>query len=200
MLRSIFGRGRNRPEPAQSVAANSIRNARVGDVVTVQGFALEYDQRYFVVDNIHRYGGNGVIWYELVVSDADYRLWLEWSQDGDDLFVTITDNRRPAALEALGLTESDLMEMDERRSIGASVTVEGRPFFYRNSFEAFYFPDNRPTDGEGFYLWEFLSDDETQTLSVTKFEGIPFEAHLTQIIPADSVTLYPGERPEQRSR
>ena len=66
-----------------------------------------------------------------------------------------------------------------------------RPFFFR---------DNRPSNGEGFYLWEFLAEDESKVLSITKFEGVPFEAHFAEIIASENVLLYPGERPEQRSR
>ncbi len=200
MLRSLFGRGgRKRNEPAARIDS-SVRDARVGDVVVVNGFALEYEDCFFVVEKVHRYGGSGIVWYELVLADADNRLWLEWSEDGADLFVTATDNRRPVGLESIGLAESHLLEMEERRSIDRSIEIDGLRFFYRNSFEAFYFRDNRPTDGEGFYLWEFLSEDESKVLSITKFEGVPFEAHFAHIIPAENVVLYPGERPEQRSR
>ncbi len=200
MLRSLFGRGKKRPAPRNSPPENTIRDSRVGDVVVIQGLALEYDNAYFVVENVHRYGGNGVIWHELVVADADRRVWLEWSDDGTELFITGTDNRRPVAPETIGLTEEILMALDEQHSIDRSVDIDGQRFFYRNSFEAFYFRDNRPTDGEGFYLWEFLSEDERRTLGVTKFEGMPFEAHFSEIIPPENITLYPGERSEQRNQ
>ena len=199
MLRSLFGRGKRRRDPANLPLETSIRDARVGDVVVIQGLALEYDDCYFVVENLHRYGGNGIVWYELVAADADNHLWLEWSDDGTELFITVTDDRRPVGLESIGITEADLMTMDERRSIDRSIEIDGLRFVYRNSFEAFYFRDNRPTDGEGFYLWEFLSEDEQRTLAITKFEGAPFEAHFSEIIPPENIHLYPGERPEQRS-
>ena len=200
MLRSLFGRGRKRPQTGGAPVETTIREARVGDVVVIQGLALEYDDCFFVVENVHRYGGNGIIWFELVVADADNRVWLEWSDDGTDLFITATDDRRPVGLESIGLTESALMQMDEQRSIDRSIVVDGLRFVYRNSFEAFYFRDNRPSDGEGFYMWEFLSEDEQRTLAITKFEGVPFEAHFSEIIPPENVHLYAAERPEQRSR
>ncbi len=199
MLRSLFGRGK-KDRPGKP-AITSIRDARVGDVVVVQGLAPEYDNAYFVVDQLHRYGGNGMVWFEAVMADASRRIWLEWADDGQDLFITATDNRRPVGLETLGLTEADLMKFDEQHSIDRSVTItmDGRRYFYRNSFEAFYFRDNRPADGEGFYLWEFLSEDEERVLAITKFEGAPFEAHFSEIISPEGVTLYPGERPGQRN-
>ena len=200
MLRSLFGRGRRRQASPSTPLESTIRDARVGDVVVLRGFALEYEDCYFVVENVHRYGGSGIVWYELVVADAENRLWLEWSEDDAGLHVTATDDRRPVNLDSIGLAEAALMDMDASRSIGRSVSVDGLRFMYRNSVEAFYFRDNRPTDGEGFYLWEFLAEDESRVLSVTKFEGTPFEAHFAEIIPSENVLLYPGERPEQRSR
>ena len=194
MLRSLFGRGRKRPTTPSTRVETSIRDARVGDVLVIEGLALEYDDCYFVVENVHRYGGNRITWYELIVADAENRIWLEWSEDGNDLFITATDDRRPVGLESLGLSEDDLLSMDDRRSIDRSITVDGLRYIYRNSFEAFYFRDNRPSDGEGFYMWEFLSEDESRTLAVTKFEGVPFEAHFSEIVPPENVHLYPGER------
>ena len=73
MMRSLFGRGRKKPEPRGQSAGESIRDARVGDVVVVQGLDLDYDEVYFLVENLHRYGGNGIIWYELVLADAEKR-------------------------------------------------------------------------------------------------------------------------------
>lgn len=198
MLRSLFGRGKKRPPPAP-VPGNTLRDAQVGDVVVVHGLSLEYDSLYFVVENIHRYGGSRVIWYELVVADADQRLWLEWLDEGGELFITATDDRRPVTLEALGLTEADLITLDEEHSIGNSITVAGRRFSYRNSFEAFYFRNNQGT-GEGFYLWDFLSEDEDRSLSIVKYEGAPYEAHFSTVLSPENVTLYPGARPEQRNR
>ncbi len=200
MLRSLFGKGRKKPPLGNPGPGNTVRDARVGDVVMIQGLALEYDDAYFVVENVHRYGGNGIVWYELIVADANRRVWLEWSNDGAGLFITASDDRRPVGLAAIGLTEADLMRLDEEHSIDSAVTVAGQRFFYRNSFEAFYFPNNRPADGEGFYLWDFLSEDEQRTLAVSKFEGMPFEAHFSEILSPENVVLYPGERPEQRSR
>ena len=195
MLRSLFGKGRKRPAPTGYRAPTGLKDARVGDVVTIKGWVLDYEDSYFVVENVHRYGGSGMVWYELVVADAENRVWLEWSEDGSNLFVTATDNRRPVGLEAIGLAESALMDMDERRSIDRSIEFEGLRFMYRNSFEAFYFRDNRPTDGEGFYMWEFLAEDESQLLSIAKFERAPYEAYFADIISEDNIQLYPGERP-----
>ena len=82
MMRLLFGRGRKKPAPRNLPDGESIRDTRVGDVVVIQGLALVYDDLYFVVENVYRYEGSGIIWYELVVADADKRVWLEWVDDG----------------------------------------------------------------------------------------------------------------------
>ena len=199
MMRSLFGRGKKKPEPRGQSAGESIRDARVGDVVVVQGLDLDYDEVYFLVENLHRYGGNGIIWYELVLADAEKKVWLEWVDDGGELYVTATDDRTPVAPDAIGLTEADLMTLDEEHSIANYVTLDGVQYFYRNSFEAFYFKDNQAV-GEGFYLWDLLSEDGQRTLSVSKFEGTPFEAHFSESLSPDDIILYPGERLERRNR
>ena len=139
MLRSLFGRGKKRP-PAAQLPGNTIRAAQVGDVLVVQGLALEYDSLYFVVENIHRYGGNRLSWFELEVADAEHRLWLEWQEEGDGLFITATDDRRPVTLEALGLTEADLITLDEEHSLGNSISVEGRRFLLPQQLRSLLLP------------------------------------------------------------
>ena len=194
----LTGRSNNRPSgtTARLAVDNSIRAAQVGDVVVVQGLHLDYDDAYLLVEQLHRYAGSGIEWRELVAGDAQRRVWLEWSGDGNNLFVTATTDRRPVGLDAIGLTEDDLIALDAEHSIDNGVVIEERRYSYRNSFEAFYYPGDRPGAGEGFYMWEFLADDGRDMLAITKFEGIPFEAHFSEIIDPDSVLLYPGQRSE----
>ena len=192
----LMGRGNNRPSGiADRVAAdNSIQAARVGDVVVVQGLSLELDDAYLVVEQVHRYAGDGFEWRELVATDARRQVRLECSGEGRDLFVTASTNRRPVGLDAIGLTEDDLIKLDEAHSIDNGVVIEERRYSYRNSFEAYYYPCDRPGEGEGFYMWEFQADDGRDMLAITKFEGIPFEAHFSEIINPDNVLVYPGQR------
>lgn len=196
LLDRLLGRRRNQPSrPAAVPADTSIRAARVGDVVVVRNLDLEYDDAYLVIERIRRYAGTGTEWWEAVASDGRRQLWLEWSFDRGELFVTAATGRRPTSLEAIGLPEDDLNALDEERSIDNGVILDGRRYSYRNSFEAFYHQDNRP-GGERFYLWEFTADDGQQTLSVIKYAGAPYEAYFSDVISPDDVLLYPGERPE----
>ena len=202
LLNRLRGRNRNQPsgQPPR-LADATIRAAQVGDVVVVQGLHLDYDDAYLVVEHVHRYAdsGNSVEWREVVAGDAQRRVWLEWSEDRAGLFVTAATDRRPVGLDAIGLTEDDLVALDKAHSIDNGVIIDGMRYSYRNSFEAFYYQDGQ-YDGEGFYLWDFMADDERQTLAVTKFEGTPFEAYFSDVISPDDVQLYPAERPETQQR
>lgn len=194
----LMGRGDNRPSGiADRVAAdNSIQAARVGDVVVVQGLSLDLDEAYLVIEQVHRYAGNGFEWREVVATDARRQVRLECSGEGGDFFLTASANRRPVGLDAIGLTEDALIELDKAHSIDNGVVIEERRYAYRNSFEAFHYPNHEDEEGEGFYVWEFVADDGRDMLAITKFAGIPFEAHFSEIIDPDNVLVYPGQRSE----
>ena len=200
MFRSLFGRKtKSRPSPSRNLSlSDSIKDARTGDVFTIQGLSLEYDDVYFFIEKIDRYENASGVWYEITGADGDNQVWVEWSQ-GDKLFVTATDNRRPVGLSSIGLTEEELIRLDEENSIDNFIDVEDERYFYRASSEAIYFKDNGG-QGDGFYLWDFISEDERRVLSVTKWEGLPFESFFSEVISPDNVTLYKGDRPELRSQ
>ena len=200
MFRPLFGRKtKSRPSPSRNLSlSDSIKDARTGDVFTIQGLSLEYDDVYFFIEKIDRYENASGVWYEITGADGDNQVWVEWSQ-GDKLFVTATDNRRPVGLSSIGLTEAELIRLDEENSIDNFIDVEDERYFYRASSEAIYFKDNGG-QGDGFYLWDFISEDERRVLSVTKWEGLPFESFFSEVISPDNVTLYKGDRPELRSQ
>ena len=192
MLRSLFGRGKKRREPVGPPVDESIRAARVGDVMTFSGLSLEHDERLFYVERIHRYSSAADTWYEMLCADGDERLWLDWT-DGRELSVTITPDTGPSGLNATGLTEDDLIQLDEEHSIDNYVTIDKSNFYYRNSAEILFFRDNRGP-GDGFYQWDFLSEDGGTTLTISKWEGRPFEVVFSEVFPPENITLYQGER------
>jgi len=199
MFRSLFGRkAKNRPSASGDLSiSDSIKDAKVGDVFTIQGLSLEYDNVYFFIEKIDRYENASGEWYEITGVDGDNQVWAEWSQT-DNLFVTATDNRRPVGLSGIGLTEEELIRLDEENSIDNFIDVDNERYFYRASSEASYFKDNC-SQGDGFYLWDFISENERRVLSVTKWEGLPFECFYSEVISPGNVTLYKGDRPNLRS-
>ena len=200
MLRSLFGKRRRRRDAGATGTAQdeSIRAAKVGDVLSIQGLALQYDDLYFFVERLNRYASDAETWYELTCVDGDSHIWIDWT-DGYDLFVTATDDPDPSGLASIGLTEEQLIDLDEENSIDNYIEVEGDKYHYRNSSEVTFYQDNRG-EGQGFYHWDFIRDDGDRVMSVTKWEGRPFEVTFSEVIAPDQVKLYKGERTEPGSR
>jgi hypothetical protein len=200
MLRSFFGKGKKqRGNDAKAGAQDdSIRAAKVGDVLSIQGYALEYDDLYFYVERIHRYSNDADTWYELTCVDGDTHIWIDWTE-GYDLFVTVTDDPDPVGLSSAGLSEEQLVALDEENSIDNDVEVEGDIYHYRNSSEVTFYQDNRG-QGQGFYHWDFLRDDGERSLSVVKWEGRPFEVVFSDVIDPGSVKLYKAEPTDPTNR
>ena len=194
MLRSLFGKGKKKggSSVGGSSQDDSIRAAKVGDVVSITGLRLEYDDVYFFIEKIHRYSTDTETWYEMLCVDGDNQVWIDWT-DSYDLSVTATDNPGPVGLESIGTTEEELIQLDEEHSIDNYIEVEGDKYYYRNSAEVLFYQDNRG-EGEGFYIWDLVQEQGDRVLSVSKWEGRPFEATFSQVISPDRITLYKGDR------
>ena len=192
MMRSLFGRGKKRREPVAPAPDESIRAARLGDVLTINGFSVEYDERLFFIERIHRYSSSADTWHELLCVEGDDRLWIDWT-DGRELSVTVTEDTGPAGLTATGLTEDDLIQLDEEHSIDNYVTIDGENYYYRNSAEVLFFRDSKGT-GDAFYQWDFIKEQGDMALTITKWEGRPFEVVFSEAIAPESISLYQGER------
>ena len=124
MLRSLFGRGKRKRVSAEN-QDDSIRAALAGDVVTISGLGLEYEDRFFYIERRHRYSSGPDTWHELVCADGDDRVWVEWTE-GYDLAVSATANPEPSGLNRVGLDEEDLIALDEEHSIDNFVTIDGK--------------------------------------------------------------------------
>ena len=195
MLRSLFGRGRKKREPLGPPTDESIRASRVGDVVTFSGLSPEYDDRLFFIERMHRYSTAADTWYELLCADGDTRLWVDWT-DGSELSVSVTEDTGPSGLTATGLTEDDLIQLDEEHSIDNFVAIDGDNYWYKNSAEVLFFRDNQGP-GDAFYQWDFVQDQGDWGLTISKWPERPFEVVFSEFISPDRVTLYQGDRRSQ---
>ncbi len=93
------------------------------------------------------------------------------------------------ALSAVGLTDGELIRMDQEQSLDNSIEYEGERYLYSNSYEVFRFEDDRD-EGEGFYLWEFFTTGREKTIAVVKWEGMPFEAYASEGLSPDLVSVF----------
>ena len=187
MLGSLFGRKRKKPQRDASPSEN-IRDAEKGDVFTVTGHALKYEDSYFIVEQVDRYSSAAGNWREVRGADGENKVWVTWSEEAGTQYVTVCPDDRPVGLEALGLTEEDMIRLDDEQSISHYVTVDGTDFYYRFSTETTLYEGG--AGGQAFYMWDLVSEDDTRVLTVDKWEGLPFRARFSDVVPPESITLY----------
>ena len=206
MFKSLFGKGNKQgtSRPARPVLDDSIRNAEVGDEVAILGLTEGFGDVYrnierrdsFVVEQKNRYESDSGEWFEVIGEDGDRRFWVEWAEE-DELFVTATTNKQPVGLAGVGLTEKKVIQMDEENSIDNYFTYEGTRYSYKNSQEAIYYEDEEG-EGEGFYLWDFVSREDKRVLSVVKWEGVPFQVFISEVVPPGKISVAKGRTSENR--
>ena len=182
------GRDKKSSDTRHSASDDRIGSAAVGDVFTITGLDLEYEESYFIIEKKNRYANSSAEWREVLGVEGDKRVWLEWSGHGDASVAARPDSR-PVGLNAVGLSEDDLVRMDEEHSIDNTVEHDRTTYFYVNSSESFYFEDN-VGEGDGFYLWEFASEDSAKMLSVVKWEGAPFQVYISDVLSPESINVY----------
>ncbi len=183
MLRSLFGKGRKKPS-GEAPADDSIRSARIGDVLFVPGLWETGEDAYLIVERITKLESAFGESHELSVVDGERRASIEWS-DHDGLHISVVLQDRPMGLSAVGLEYDTLVEWDEHKSLENSFDYDGHSYLYRNSYEVLY-----DEGGEGFWLWEFVRQDEEGGVSVVKMEGQPFEVYVSLYISPHIVTVY----------
>ncbi len=187
MFRSLFG-GKKKRDSNTPAPDETIRSAKVGDVVVISGFSPTYEDAYFIIENLNRFEAPFGKWYELQGVDGERSVAIEWS-DNDGLYIAVNEQDGPMGLSSIGIDEDALTQLDSEHSIDNFITYEGEDYFYRNSYEAFYYKDNQG-GGEGFYLWEFGAENGEKTLAVVKWESMPFEVYASVVVSPDIVSLY----------
>ena len=188
MFRSLFSGKKKRDASESSPADDTIRSARVGDVVVISGFSPTFEDAYFIIENINRYGSAVGEWHELIGVDGDRRVGIEWSYDGE-FYIAVSEQDKPMGLTSIGLDDGDMERLDDEKSIDNHITFEGERYGYKNSYEAFLFKDDKG-EGDGFWIWEFISDDLKKIVSVVKWGDMPFEVYTSAVISPDLVSVY----------
>ena len=157
-------------------------------MVAIQNASRDYEDVTFTVEKIHRYEWGDESRYELVGSAPGGQVSLEWIED-ERLYISLTLPRSSCRIQQLGITEDDLGRMDEEQSAANTVEHDGKTYHYESSHEVGYFEDGRG-EGEGFYLWNFESDDEKNSISIEKWEGEAFQASVSSYALEGDVVVY----------
>lgn len=188
MFRSLFGGKKKQGASDSSPTDDSIRSAKVGHTVVISGFISPIEDAYFMIEQVNRYDSPAGEWHELIGVDGDRRVGIEWSYDGE-YFISVSEHGTPLGLGSLGLDYDTLVRLDNENSFDNYITFEGEKYTYKNSFEADFFKDDKG-EGAGFYMWEFISDDHKNMVSVVKWEGSPFEVYTSVVVAPELVTAY----------
>ncbi|MEM7550196.1 MAG: DUF4178 domain-containing protein [Bacteroidota bacterium] len=163
-------------------------DARRGDTVSVMGRGADFSDLDFTIDRINRYQQGSDQWDELSGVYRGERVFLEaWQDDGVKVCLTAGDAEVPWA--SVGLSEQDLVRLDEAGEPGSTISVDGASWVFDSSFEVMFFEDGRGA-GEGCYVWEFLERDGPRSLTIEKWEGEPFEALVSEEIAPGDVRVF----------
>jgi len=176
------------PPPPRDLSNLSITETLRGDQVEVVGAGDDYDDLQFTVDRINRYESGSDEWFEISGKYRSRRVFVEYYED-DRLQVAANTDPTTYSLGDLGITEDDLIRMDEEQRRSNGFSWNGHEWSYMTSHEIGYFRDSRG-QGEGYYSWQFECDDGQQFLWMEKWEGEPFEALLGKRIHPDDVKVY----------
>ena len=189
MFRSLFGKKKRRgAKPGETPKDDSIRSAGIGDVVVIEAFSPTFEDAYFIVEGKSRLESAFGKSYELVAVDGDRKVSIEWTE-GDELAISVTEYGETIALSDIGADNDALARWDDDKSTENFVEYQGQHYFYRNSYEVAYFKDEG-SEWEGFYMWDFGSEDEERGISVVKWEGMPFEVYASVAVSPDVVRVY----------
>ena len=82
-----------------------------------------------------------------------------------------------------------MVRLDNEKSIDNRITYEGETYGYKNSYEAYFFKDDQG-EGDGFWIWEFQSEDMKKIVSVVKSGDMPFEVYTSVVVSPDLVSVY----------
>jgi hypothetical protein len=176
------------PIPQRDLASLRVTDARMGDSISVLAAGDDFEDLDFVVDRKNRYESGNEEWFELSGMYKGRRVFVEYYED-DEVEVSVNLGREKPLLSDLGLTENDLIRMDEERSTSNGFEYDGQPWRYVSSQEVGYFKDGRG-DGEGYYCWDFRSEDGKREIFVEKWEGEPFEGGIAGIVNPNDVKVY----------
>lgn len=184
----MFRKKKKPQEQFRDLSQLSIKDARIGDTVSLRGHGDDYEDADVRIERIHRYDADGDEWFELVGRYKGRVVFIEWYED-DLLEVSAAIRPQTLRLQDLGLTEDDLVRFDDQGSTQNSFEFDGRFWQYEDSYEAVFYEDKRG-GGEGFYCWDFAEEDGEGLLSIEKWEGEDFEACPAVHVAPGDVTVY----------
>lgn len=182
------------PAPAQAAPARDLANLKIadtrpGDAVSISGAGDDMTDLDFNVERLTRFQAGAQRWSEITGAYRERRVALRTAGE-DESEVFLDSGLRPLTLEDIGVSETDLAEMDERQNTADYFEFDKAVWAFRMSREASTWrTDSAP---RGFYYWEFRERGGKRMIAIRKPEGEPFAPALYTQVPAADVTLYPA--------
>ena len=149
---------------------NDITRVGPGGVLALPHFTAGQSGAFETyVKSRNRYTQDGrSAWYELVCECKGRNILVEWQKEGRELYISAGYEDANPSLADLQLTEAELIEFDEGRR--RDFSWQGSLWTYELSCERTYF-EGGSSSGDGFYAWEFRNGDDTQYITIEKYEG-----------------------------
>ncbi len=164
-----------------------ISDVRTGDIVVIRGGAAGGGDLSFQVTKLHRYVTDDDAWFEVEGGSAEGQLALEWWEDDELLFGLV----RPAdrlALDATGLTEDDLVRMDENPDEDHGLHLRGMDYRFEESYETGW-GAGRGEPTAGFYAWDFEAVDGESLVGIEKWEDEDFQVFVAEYLDPEEVEV-----------
>ena len=172
----------------KSFAELNVLDAAVGDSITIHGAGDNFQDLNFTVDRRDRYESGGEQWFEVSGRYMGRRVFVEVSED-DDIEVLVNLANTEISLSDLGLTEEDLVSVDETHDSSMTFSYNNSVWQFEWSGEIGYFKGGG-AEGEGYYNWDFAEKGGSRKISVEKWEDEPFEVILSRKVNPDDVQIF----------
>ena len=184
-LRKISGKKEPPKAPLfnESPKTATLLNAEVNDVVELHlpNDSVSEDA-FMLVTKVIRCDGGGNQWVEVLVEGDQRKIWLEYSEQNGEPFLTYNDAAiGPRAPESIGIEPDDLTILDEEQSTNNGLMIEGRRFTYLNSYECKRI-DTADYRTSMAWVWDLHADDGEHTISVSKRRDAPYECFVSQVL------------------
>jgi hypothetical protein len=191
VLMNLF---KKRPEkkpaalPGPDLANLKPTDARTGDVISIHGAGDNMTDLDFTVDRSTWWHAGGRNWFEVSGPYRERRVSMRVVNE-EEIQAAIANDPRKLTLGDLGLSESDLAEMDERQNPADSFEFDGALWYYRQSADANTKRDDQPQQSN-FYYWEFREDQGKRLLAIRKPQGEPFLVSMYHGVPVPDITVF----------
>lgn len=182
------GNAAHHPRSTPPSGGRSIIDARLGDTISLPGDGPGTPRWTVTLDQRSRYESEDDTWIEWSGNWQGRRVAIEVAQQ-DGLEISADPGGPPLRLADLGLTEDDLIRMDESQDESESIIFHGARYRFEWSGEVFYYEGDRG-EGESCYLWEFAELNGNGNLGVEKWEGEDFEVRAARYIAPQDVEIH----------